>query len=46
MYAVIKTGGKQYRVSPGDELKVEKLAGEVGDTVVFDKSNARPRTGR
>ncbi|MBW1922906.1 MAG: 50S ribosomal protein L21 [Deltaproteobacteria bacterium] len=37
MYAVIKTGGKQYRVSPGDELKVEKLAGEVGDTVVFDK---------
>jgi large subunit ribosomal protein L21 len=33
MYAVIKTGGKQYRVSEGDRLRVEKLAGEVGGTV-------------
>jgi large subunit ribosomal protein L21 len=33
MYAVIKTGGKQYRVSEGDRLRVEKLAGEVGSTV-------------
>jgi large subunit ribosomal protein L21 len=33
MYAVIKTGGKQYKVSPGDTLKVESLAGEKGDTV-------------
>jgi len=37
MYAVIKTGGKQYRVAPGEELKVEKLAGEVGDTIVFER---------
>jgi len=33
MYAVIKTGGKQYRVSQGDVLKVEKLDGEVGASV-------------
>lgn len=33
MYAVIKTGGKQYKVSEGDLLKVEKLAGEVGETI-------------
>ena len=37
MYAVIKTGGKQYRVAPGDMLKIEKLDGEVGDTITFDK---------
>ena len=36
MYAVIKTGGKQYRVAQGDRLKVEKLAGDVGGTVSFD----------
>ncbi|MBE9546527.1 MAG: 50S ribosomal protein L21, partial [Proteobacteria bacterium] len=36
MYAVIKTGGKQYKVSEGDILNVEKLEGEQGDTVVFD----------
>ncbi len=35
MYAVIKTGGKQYRVSPGDLLVVEKLAGEPGADVAF-----------
>jgi large subunit ribosomal protein L21 len=33
MYAVIKTGGKQYSVSEGDTLKVERLSIEVGDTV-------------
>jgi large subunit ribosomal protein L21 len=33
MYAVIKTGGKQYKVSEGEFLKFEKLAGEVGDTI-------------
>ncbi len=33
MYAVIKTGGKQYRVSQGDILKVEKLDGEVGSSI-------------
>ena len=37
MYAVIKTGGKQYRVSKGDKLRVEKLPGNVGDAVNFDQ---------
>ncbi len=37
MYAVIKTGGKQYRVSPGEEVKLEKLPGEIGDPIAFDK---------
>ncbi|NPA32623.1 MAG: 50S ribosomal protein L21, partial [Aquificae bacterium] len=36
MYAVIKTGGKQYRVEEGMKLKVEKLPYEVGQTVEFD----------
>jgi large subunit ribosomal protein L21 len=35
MYAVIKTGGKQYRVSEGDRLRVEKLEGAAGDTIDF-----------
>jgi large subunit ribosomal protein L21 len=34
-YAVIRTGGKQYRVSEGDIVKVEKLAGEVGEKVTL-----------
>ena len=37
MYAVIKTGGKQYRVQPGDVLVVEKLDGDVGAEVSFDQ---------
>jgi large subunit ribosomal protein L21 len=37
MYAVIKTGGKQYKVEAGSTLKVEKLLGEVGSKVVIDK---------
>ena len=37
MYAVIKTGGKQYRVQPGDVIVVEKLAGEPGDEVKLDQ---------
>ncbi len=37
MYAVIKAGGKQYRVNPGKEVKVEKLQGEVGDSITFDQ---------
>ncbi|MFC1567662.1 50S ribosomal protein L21 [Pseudomonadota bacterium] len=36
MYAVIKTGGKQYRVQQGDVLRVEKLDAEVGKKVTFD----------
>ena len=37
MYAVIKTGGKQYRVAEGDSLRVEKLDAEEGSSVEFDK---------
>lgn len=37
MYAVLLTGGKQYRVAEGDKLRVEKLAAEQGATVEFDK---------
>ena len=37
MYAIIKTGGKQYKVSEGDLVRVEKLPYEVGDTVEFDQ---------
>ena len=37
MYAVIKTGGKQYKVAVGDEIFVEKLGSEVGETVTFDE---------
>ncbi|RLB45159.1 MAG: 50S ribosomal protein L21 [Deltaproteobacteria bacterium] len=37
MYAVIKTGGKQYRVSEGDTVRVEKLDGDVGANVDFDE---------
>jgi len=37
MYAVIASGGKQYKVREGDILKVEKIAGDVGEPVSFDK---------
>jgi large subunit ribosomal protein L21 len=37
MYAVIQTGGKQYRVAPGEQLRVEKLPGDRGATLTFDK---------
>ena len=37
MYAIIKTGGKQYRVQENDEFRVEKLDAQVGDKVVFDE---------
>ena len=37
MYAIIETGGKQYRVQNGDQIAVEKLGVEAGETVVFDK---------
>ena len=36
MYAIIATGGKQYKVSEGDTIKVEKLSAEAGDAVTFD----------
>ena len=37
MYAIVKTGGKQYKVSEGDVIKVEKLDAEPGATVTFDQ---------
>ncbi|MEM9174978.1 MAG: 50S ribosomal protein L21 [Myxococcota bacterium] len=37
MYAVVRSGGKQYRVSPGGSVRVEKLAGEVGSKVTLDE---------
>ena len=37
MYAIIKTGGKQYRVAPGDVLRVEHLPGERGQEVILDQ---------
>lgn len=37
MYAIIATGGKQYKVSEGDEIRVEKLAAADGETVTFDQ---------
>lgn len=37
MYAVIETGGKQYRVAEGDVLRVEKLAAGEGDSITFDR---------
>jgi large subunit ribosomal protein L21 len=51
MYAVIKTGGKQYRVSEGDVLRVERLPGDVGNEVSFDEvlmvgGGAGPTVGR
>ena len=36
MYAIIRTGGKQYRVNPGDVVRVERLEGEVGSTITLD----------
>jgi large subunit ribosomal protein L21 len=37
MYAVIQTGGKQYRVAPGDTIRIERVTGEVGEKVTFGK---------
>lgn len=37
MYAVIATGGKQYKVAEGDIIRVEKLGAEAGETVTFDQ---------
>jgi large subunit ribosomal protein L21 len=50
MYAVIRTGGKQYRVAQGDRLKVEKLGGDVGGKIAFDVllvgGEGDPRVGK
>lgn len=50
MYAVIRSGGKQARVSPGDTLRLEKLTGEVGDSVelaevLLLEDGGEPRVG-
>ena len=50
MYAIIRTGGKQYRVQPGDVVRVERIAGEVGakvtlDEVLFVAGDGSPRVG-
>ncbi len=37
MFAVLKTGGKQYRVTTGDVLRVEKIAAETGDKIQFNE---------
>lgn len=36
MYAVVRTGGKQYRVSPGDTVEVERMGGAIGERVTLD----------
>jgi large subunit ribosomal protein L21 len=50
MYAVIQTGGKQYRVQPGEHLRVEKLPAEKGAVVTFDQvlmvGGETPRIGK
>ncbi len=37
MYAIVKTGGKQYTVNPGDTITIEKIEGDQGSDVVFDQ---------
>lgn len=51
MYAVVRSGGKQLRVTPGQTVRVEKLVGAVGDAVRFDEvvlvgGEGTPRIGR
>ena len=51
MYAVIRTGGKQYRVTEGDVLRIEKIAGDVGADVAFNEvlmvgGSETPKVGR
>jgi len=36
MYAIIRTGGKQYQVAPGERLRVEKLVGNIGDSIEIE----------
>ncbi|MEW6244428.1 MAG: 50S ribosomal protein L21 [Bacillota bacterium] len=46
MYAIFETGGKQYRVSEGDVIRVEKLNLEEGDTVTFDRVLLVSKSGK
>lgn len=45
LYAIIETGGKQYRVAPGDTIRVERLPAGEGETVTFDRVLAVERDG-
>ena len=45
MYAIIKTGGKQYKVEPGTVLSIEKLNAEIGDEVQVETATNRTETG-
>ena len=45
MYAIIATGGKQYKVAEGDVIRVEKLGAEAGETVTFDQVLAVNKDG-
>lgn len=45
-YAIIETGGKQYRVQPGETIQVEKLNAQAGETVVLDKVLAVNQDGK
>jgi large subunit ribosomal protein L21 len=51
MYAVIRTGGKQYRIAEGDVLRIEKIVGDVGNDVTFTEvllvgGSESPKVGR
>ncbi len=45
MFAVVESGGKQYKVSPGEKIKVEKLESKVGEKHVFDKVLLKVKDG-
>jgi large subunit ribosomal protein L21 len=45
-YAIIETGGKQYRVQPGETIRVEKLAANEGESIVLDKVLAVSKDGK
>jgi len=51
VYAVIKTGGKQYKITEGESFKVEKLAGDAGAAIILDQvlfigGNGQPKIGK
>lgn len=45
-YAIVETGGKQYRVQPGDVVRIEKLQANEGDSIVLDKVLAISQDGK
>ena len=46
MYAIVKTGGKQYKVSPGDKLKIEHISSDVGEEIVFGNVLLKSKTSK